>query len=99
MFDPLLEDDPWVKERIAEGMARGEAKGKEEGKAEGRTEGELKALCSVLRSNLSRRFPALAEMAEAKAAQIKQPEELNALVEQVLLATDEQRIRALLSAY
>ena len=111
MFDPLLEDDPWVKERIAEGMARGEAKGmaigeakglaigKAEGKEEGRTEGELKALRSILHSNLSRRFPALAELAKAKVVQIKQPEELNALVEQILLTSDEQRIRALLSAY
>ena len=95
MFDPLLEDDPWVKERIAEGMARGEAKGMAIGKAEG----ELKALRSILHSNLSRRFPALAELAEAKVVQIKQPEELNALVEQILLTSDEQRIRALLSAY
>ena len=36
MFDQLLEEDPWVKEKIAEGEAKGEAKGKAEGKAEGK---------------------------------------------------------------
>lgn len=95
MFNPLLEDDPWIKEygekREAQGEVRGEARGK--------MEGEIKALCSILLSNLKRRFPALAETAEATAARITQPEVLNEMVEQVLLANDETSVRGILEAY
>lgn len=88
MFDPLLEDDPWVKEKVAESEARGMARGKAEGKAEEARE--------TLVRFVQRRFPSLAEMVRAKAASLNQIETLNALMEQLWFASDEYAARALL---
>ena len=75
MFDPLsLEEDPWFKEKVAEGEARG----------------EIKAFRSMLLNIVRQRFPALSELAETKVAQINQPNMLNVLVLQIAMAPDEQ---------
>jgi hypothetical protein len=84
MFDPLLEDDPWVKEKVAESEARGIAKGKAEEARE------------TLVRFVQRRFPSLADTVRAKAASLHQIETLNALMEQLWFASDEYAARALL---
>lgn len=84
MFDPLLEDDPWVKEKVAESRARGIA------------EGKVESLRSVLVDIVTTRFPSLIPLAEAKTAQIEQPDILNVLVVQMSAASDEQAARRLL---
>ena len=84
MFDPLLEQDPWVQGKVAEGELRGELKG------------ELKSSRGILVNIIRTRFPALAELAQAKAAQVEQPEELHTLIEQCVLAPNEEAARWLL---
>lgn len=84
MFDPLLEQDPWVKEKVAESRAQGIA------------EGELKAFRSIFLNSIKNRFPSLFKIAEERVARIDQPEILSILVEQIFLATDENAARSLL---
>lgn len=80
MFDSLLENDPWVQEKVAEG----------------RVEEKLSSRREILVNFIQTRFPALAETAKAKTAQLSQLETLNALMTQLWLAPDEQAARALL---
>ena len=87
MFDPLLEDDPWVKEKVAESEARGIAKG------------ELEAFRRVLLDIVRMCFPALGELAEATTACAEQPGALNVLVVQISAAKDEQAARQLLERF
>ena len=88
MFDPLLEEDPWVmkvkeRERL-------------EGERRGVLEGELKSSRIILVKIVRKRFPSLAEVAEVRALQLDNPDLLVNLVEQVTVASGEQEARALL---
>lgn len=91
MFDPLLEDDPWVKEKVAEGVLKGIA--------EGEARGELEAFKRVLLSLIGTRFPSLIVLAETAAARAKQPDALNVLVVQISAANEEQAARNLLEKF
>ena len=84
MFDSLLEEDPWVKEKVAEGEAKGMVKG------------ALKEARKMLDLIVQKRYPTLIELAKARAIQSKQPSSLNALSEQLWDAADEQAARRLL---
>jgi hypothetical protein len=85
--DPLLEDDPWVKEKVAEGILKGKAKG------------ELEAFKRILCEIVQTCFPALSELAEATAERATQPGTLNVLVVQISAASDEQAARTLLEGF
>jgi hypothetical protein len=61
-----------------------------------RTESEVKALQSAVVTIVKARFPALAELAQQKVAQINTPEVLNYLLEQIAAEPDEAVVRALL---
>jgi predicted transposase YdaD len=93
MFDPLLEEDPWVQEFGARKEAEGEAKGE----ARGEAKGELKSSRDIFINIVKTRFPALATSAEVRALQIDKPEELTLLLQRIVLAPDEQTARALLA--
>ena len=80
MYDPLWENHPKVKKIRAESKA----------------EGEIEALRSVVVTIVRTRFPALAELAQQKSAQINKPEILNYLIEQITAEPDEAVVRALL---
>lgn len=82
MFDPLLEEDPWVKEKLAEREQRG----------------ELKQARDALIRFIQRRFPSLTDIARVRADRINQLETLNTLSEQLWFASDEYAARALLEA-
>ena len=88
MFDPLLEEDPWVKEKVAQGELRGEARGE--------ARGELAATRKIFVAIVRERFPSLAELAERRAVQIEEAEALQRFIRQVILASDEAATRALL---
>ncbi len=83
MFDPLLEEDPWVKEKIAEG----------------KLEGALEEARGILVRFVQRRYPALVQLARVRARQDRQREALDALIEQLWFAADEDAARALLEAH
>jgi len=95
MFDPLLEEDPWVKEKVAEGIA----KGINEGIAKGIAEEKLRSAKSSLLAVVRTRFPALIELAETKAAQTEQSDALNVLFVQLVAAIDEQAARGMLEQF
>lgn len=94
MFDPLLEEDPWVKEKLAEREKRGLV----EGEKRGLVEGELNNARSTLVRFIQRRFPSLTEIAQTKTAQLCQVDTLNTLIEQLWFAPDEKAAHALLEA-
>ena len=79
MFDQLLEEDPWVKEKIAEGLTKAASK-------------ELVRL-------VQGRYPALLHLAKARVTKGEPPDVLDALIEQLWAAPDEQAARTLLETY
>jgi len=89
MFNDLLEHDPYVQQQRALGKA--------EGKAEGLIEGQVQTLQWVLVDNVRRRFPALVDLAQQKAARTKAPEALREIVGLVSTAPDESTVRSLLT--
>ena len=91
MFDQLLEEDPWVKEKIAEGEARGKAKGE----AKGLTKGASKELVRLVQG----RYPALLHLAKARVTKGEPPDVLDALIERLWAAPNEQAARTLLETY
>lgn len=84
MYDPFLEQDPWIKEKVAEGKAQGIA------------EGQLNYARNIFVDIVETRFPALGEIAKAKAAQIEHPEMLHILTNQILRVIDENAAHSLL---
>ena len=91
MFDPLLEEDPWVQEFGARKEAEGEARGE--------VRGELRSSRDIFVNIVKTRFPALKTSAEVRALQIDQPEVLTLLLQRIVLAPDEQTARALLEGH
>jgi hypothetical protein len=86
MFDPLLEEDPWVKEKVAEGVARGEAKG-------------LTYASKELVRLVQGRYPALLHLAKARVTKGESLDVLDVLIEQLWAAPNEQAARTLLETY
>jgi len=93
MYDPLWEEHPKVQQIRAESEAKGEERGKKEGEAKGKAEGivqgELLALRRLLVSVVKTRFPALIEVAQREAGQIKDPEVLDLLIQKLIATQDE----------
>jgi hypothetical protein len=87
MFDPLLEEDPWVLEKRAESKAQGIA------------EERLRSVRGSVLTTVNTRFPSLIELAETKARQTEQWDALNALFVQLLAANGEQTAREILEQF
>lgn len=87
MYDPLLEEDPWIKELQKKSLAKG------------RTEGELKQARATVVRFIQRRFPMHSDLAQAKMLRAKDIEDINALMEQLWVADDEYAVRALLDHF
>lgn len=81
MFDPLLEEDPWVKEKIAEGKAKGMA------------EGTLQSTRRLILKLVKNRFPRLSATAERSVMSIEQLDILDALIDQLMQAHSESEAR------
>lgn len=84
MYDALWEDNPKVKKTLAQG------------RAEGKVEGEITTLQRTLVHIVSLRFPALTELVQERVKQLNNPEELDQLVEQAVMAPDEATARKML---
>lgn len=87
MFDPLLEEDPWVLEKRAESKAQGIA------------EERLRSVRGSVLTTVNTRFPSLIGLAETKARQTEQWDALNALFVQLLAANGEQTAREILEQF
>jgi flagellar biosynthesis/type III secretory pathway protein FliH len=96
MYNSLWEDHPKVKQIRAESRAKGRAEGEAKGLAEGEAEGEIRALQSAVVTIVKARFPALAELAQQKVAQVNNAEVLRFLLAQISPEFDEAVVRALL---
>lgn len=78
MFDPLLEEDPWVKEKVAEKVAKKVA------------EERLRSVRDLLLTFVRAHFPGLVKLAETKAMQTEDADALNVLFVQLVAALDEK---------
>jgi hypothetical protein len=88
MFDDLMEKDPKMRRIRAESEARGRA----EGEARGVTKG-LQG--SIL---IETRFPALIGLGRQRVKALTKADELNDLLKQLLLVSDEEAARSLLTS-
>jgi len=87
MYDPLLEEDPWVKSLQEKSLAKGLA------------EGRLHSVRDLLLTFIQANFPRLTELAETRAMQTDQWDALNALFVQLMAAKDEQTAREILEQF
>lgn len=85
MFDDLMEKDPKMKRIRAESEARGEVKGV--------TKGLQLSVLTIIET----RFPALKGLGRQRVKALKNADELNELLKQLLLVSDEEAARSLLT--
>lgn len=90
-FDALLEENPFVQKKMAEGFAEGLAIGKAKGRARGEVIGFQKAVIHLI----EKRFPNLAELAQQEVTQIGEIDQLDCLLKEIVAAIDEETIRLL----
>ncbi len=100
-YDEFIDDNPLVQEHIARGIAKGiekyfseiQAKGeiKDIAKREAiqKTEGQVLGLQQSILSIVNVRFPALAEQAQQQVTKISSIEDLDRLIKQLAVASDE----------
>ncbi len=101
MYDPLLEEDPWVQEyggkREAAGEARGEAKGRTEGRAAGKVEGEARGKTEGMRQNIEMivqiRFPDLRGSVMERVRRLQDPIALQTILVTLGLTPDDLQAR------
>lgn len=91
MYDPLLEEDPWVKSLQQKSLAEGQAKGL--------VEGRLSSVRDLLLVFVQANFPHLTELAQTRAMQTDQWDVLNALFVQIIAAKNEQTAREILEQF
>jgi hypothetical protein len=96
MFDPLLENDPWVKEKVAAGKAKGIAEGEAKGIAKGIAKGRLQSMRGLILKLVKNRFPELNEATERFVMSVEQPEVLDVLVDRLMQAQNKSEARAAL---
>ena len=99
-LEGILNENPFVQQREAEGFARGEAEGEARGfargEAEGRAEGEARGLRLAVVAVVEGRFPALAELAQQRVAHVQKPDALTIALKGVATAPDEAAARWIL---
>ena len=83
---------------LAQGLEQGLEQGLAQGLKQGLVKGELQASRRMLVNVVKVRFPALAELAQQRTAQIDKPDALELLVQQISTAPDEQTAHWLLNA-
>jgi hypothetical protein len=90
MFDPLLEEDPWVQEYGAQREAKGEAKGEARGK--------IQSMRQNIETIIQLRFPDLREPVMNYVDRMKEPMSLQHLL--IVLATmkDDEQARSYLKS-
>ena len=89
MFDPLLEEDPWVQEYGSKREARGEARGE----AKGEARGEIKATRQSIALVVHARFSALEKMVMDSVERLQNIETLKDLLVALSTASDEHEAR------
>ena len=99
-FASLLDQNPFVQKRRAEGKEEGRAEGLVEGRAEGLVEGRAEGLVEGLQKALvtvvEGRFPPLTDLAQKMVVQATKPDALNLVIKGIVSAPDEATARLLL---
>jgi hypothetical protein len=94
MYDPILEEDPWVQEYGDRRAAVAEVRAKAEGKAEGEAHGIRQSIEMVVQM----RFPDLKELAMERTAPIQESTALQQVLAGLLAAPDERHALRYLQA-
>ena len=87
-YDWFLDDNPDVQERVEKGVEKGVEKVMEKGQLQGLQRSVLKIL--------KKRFPSLVDAAQQRVVAITDQDELDQLIDQLLVVTDEVEARTLL---
>ncbi len=87
-YDWFLDDNSDVQERVEKGIEKGMEKGREEGRLQGLQRSVLKIL--------KRRFLSIVDAAQQRIVAITDQDELEQLIDQLLVATNEGEVRTLL---
>ena len=108
-LESLLDENPFVQKRKAEGLAEGLVKGHDEGLAEGLAKGhdeglnegllmgEARGLQRAVLTLVEGRFPPLAQLAHERVPRVNKPEALDIVFRGILVAPDEATARLLLN--
>lgn len=104
-LESLLDENPFVQKRKAEGLAKGRdeglaegiAKGRDEGLNEGLVEGEARGLQRAVITLVEGRFPPLAELAHERVQRVNKLEALDIVFRGIVAAPDEATVRLLLN--
>ena len=86
-YDSLLDEDPEIKEKIAQSKLQGELQGK------------VEALQEMAMVAVKDQYPTLAELAQERVLLVRQPEMLRQLVKQIYKAPDETTARWVLNTF
>ena len=92
MFNDLLDEDPFIQEKKAEGEAKGHAAGLAEGEVKGEAIGLQKGIVAMVDA----RFPSLVELAQKKVKRVHKPDALLLVLRGIGVAPDESSARMLL---
>ena len=95
-YDWFLDDNPDVQERVEKGVEKGVKKGMEKGIRKGMAKGQLQGLQRSVLKILKKRFPSLVDAAQQRVVAITDQDELDQLIDQLLVVTDEFEVRTLL---
>ena len=91
-YDWFLDDNPDVQERVEKGVKKGMEKGIRKGMAKGQLQGLQRSVLKILK----KRFPSLVDAAQQRVVAITDQDELDQLIDQLLVVTDEVEARTLL---
>lgn len=87
-IESLLDENPFVQKRRAEGYAEGEVRGRAEGRAEG--------LQFAVLTAIENRFPPLAELLKEKILHVQQPEKLQLILKVTFTVPDEKTLQSMI---
>lgn len=85
-IESLLDENPFVQKRRAEGFAEGEARGKVEG------------LQFAIMASVENRFPPLVESVKEKISRIQQPDKLQLILKVTFIVPDEKTLQTLIDS-
>ena len=101
-IESLLDENPFVQKRRAEGYAEGEVRGKVEGREEGRVEGRAEGLQEGLQfaviTAIENRFPPLVESVKEKIPHVQQLDKLQLILKLTFTVPDEKTLQTIIDA-
>ena len=105
-IESLLDENPFVQKRRAEGFAEGEVRGRAEGRAEGEVKGRAEGRAEGLQEGLQfavltaieNRFPPLAKSVKEKILHVQQPDKLQLILKVTFIVPDEKTLQTMIDS-